>query len=129
MPLFDLFWSFLWFFLFVAWLMILFHVIGDVFRSRDLGGFAKAMWLLFILFLPGIGVLVYLIARGDDMAAHAVQDAHDRDVAFKAMVQDAAGSSTSAGTAAELAQLAELRDKGVLSPAEFDQGKAKILAG
>ena len=128
MPLLDLFWTFLWFFLFVAWLMILFQVIGDVFRSRDLGGFAKAMWLLFIVFLPGLGVLIYLIARGNDMTQHAISDAQERDAAMKAYVREAAGSG-SAGTASEIAQLAELRDKGVLTPEEFDQGTARILAG
>lgn len=69
MPLFDVFWSMLWFFLFVAWIWTVVGVLGDVFRSRDLGGFAKAVWVLFIIGIPWLGILTYVIARGDHMAA------------------------------------------------------------
>ena len=114
------------FFLWIAWIIVLFRTVIDVFRSHDLGGFAKAFWLLFIIVIPWLGVLVYLIARGDKMAAREVQDVKDRDAAFRSYVQDAAGSGKS--SAAELSQLADLRDRGVLSEDEFQSEKAKLLS-
>lgn len=65
MPLFDVFWSMLWFFLLVAWIWTVVVIIGDIFRSRDLGGFAKAAWVLFVVAIPWLGVLTYIVARGD----------------------------------------------------------------
>jgi hypothetical protein len=124
-PLLNVFFSMLWFFLFIVWLMILFHVISDIFRSRDMGGFAKAIWILFVIVAPFLGVLVYVLARGDNMTEHAVQDAQARDAAFRGYVQEAAGSS---GPADQIAQLAALRDSGHITDAEFEAGKAKILA-
>lgn len=124
-PLLNVFFSMLWFFLLVVWIMTLFHVVGDIFRSRDLGGFAKALWLLFVIVAPFLGVLVYVLARGDNMTRHAVQDAERRDAAFQGYVKQAAGTS---GPADQLAQLAALRDAGQLTPAEYEAGKAKILA-
>jgi Short C-terminal domain/Phospholipase_D-nuclease N-terminal len=124
-PLLDLFWSFLMVFLFVLWIWILFTVFVDIFRSPDLHGASKAIWFLFVLLIPLVGVLVYLIARGGKMHEHAVQAAQQQDDAFKQYVQQAAGSD---GTSADqLAKLAELRQQGVLTQEEFDQQKAKIL--
>ncbi|HTP15302.1 MAG TPA: SHOCT domain-containing protein [Streptosporangiaceae bacterium] len=126
-PLLDLFWTLLEFFLWVIWIWILIMVIIDIFRSHDLGGFAKALWFLFVLFIPLIGVLVYLIARGGSMHERAVRQAQHQDAEMRRYVQQAAAESP-ASTADQLAKLADLRDRGVISAAEFDREKAKILA-
>jgi type VI protein secretion system component VasK len=123
-PLLNIFWSMFIFFLWILWIWILIWIIIDIFRSHDLGGFAKALWFLFILFIPLIGVLVYLIARGGKMHEHAVQQAQQQDQEFRAYVQDAAGSQSSAD---QLAKLADLRDRGVISAEEFTREKAKVL--
>jgi len=125
-PLLEVFLTILWFFLFVVWLMLLFHVIADIFRSHDMGGWAKAAWLILIFVLPILGILIYLIARGDKMSQHAVEDAQAQEAAFRSYVQETAGSS--GGTSDQLALLASLRESGVITDAEFEQGKAKILA-
>jgi hypothetical protein len=122
----EIFWSMLWFFLFFIWIWILIVVFGDIIRSRDMGGWAKALWSIFIIFLPYLGVFVYLIARGGKMQEHAVQAAQAQDAQFRAYVQNAAGSSSS--PAEEVARLADLRDRGVISDAEFEQAKAKALS-
>ena len=124
-PLMGVFWSMLWFFLWIIWIMLLFRVIGDIFRSQDLGGFAKVLWLLLVIALPFFGVFVYMIARGHAMAQHDMNAAQARDEQFKAYVQQVAPSS---GSADELAKLAELHQSGVLTDAEFAQQKAKVLA-
>ena len=124
-PLLNIFWSMFVFFIWILWIWILIWIIIDIFRSHDLGGFAKAMWFLFIIFIPLIGVLVYLIARGGKMHEHAVQQAQQQDREFRAYVQDAAGSQSSAD---QLAKLADLRDRGVITPQEFEREKAKLLA-
>jgi hypothetical protein len=125
-PILGVFWSMVWFFLWFAWIMWLFRVFGDIFRSDDMGGFAKAMWSIFVVVLPFLGVLVYMIARGPKMAARDLRDAQARDDAFRSYVQEAAGSS--GGTADELAKLADLKAKGIISDAEFAQQKSKLLA-
>lgn len=125
-PILGLFWSMVWFFLWFAWIMWLFRVFGDIFRSHDMGGFAKAMWSIFVVVLPFLGVLVYMIARGDKMAEHAVRDAQAQEEAFRSYVQETSGSS--GGTADELAKLADLKSKGIISDAEFAQQKSKLLA-
>jgi len=125
MPLLNIFWSMLYFFLWVIWFWILITVFIDIFRSPDLGGFAKAMWFLFVLFIPLIGVLVYLIARGGKMHEHAARQAQQQDREFRAYVQEAAGSESSAD---QLAKLADLRDRGAISAEEFTREKAKVLS-
>jgi hypothetical protein len=124
-PLLSIFMTMLWFFLWIVWIMALFMVFGDIFRSHDMGGFAKALWLIFVICLPFLGVFVYLIARGDNMAKHGAERAAAQDQAMQAYVKQAAGS---AGPADQIAQLAALRDSGAITPAEFESGKAKILA-
>ena len=124
-PLLGAFWTIFEIFLWILWFWVLIYVFIDIFRSRDLSGVAKALWFLFVLFIPLIGVLVYLIARGDKMHEHAVQEAQQQDQAFRSYVQDAASS---ANTADQLAKLADLRDRGVITADEFDREKAKILA-
>ncbi len=123
-PLLNVFWTMLWFFLWVLWLYLLFWIIFDIFRSQDLSGWAKALWLIFIVVLPYVGVFVYLIARGGSMHERRARDVQAQDATFRTYVKDAA----SGGSADELAKLADLRDRGVISEAEFQQGKAKILA-
>ena len=126
-PLLNVFWSMLYFFLWIIWIWILIMVFIDIFRSRDLSGWGKALWFLFVLFIPLIGVLVYLIARGGKMQQHATRDAQQQDQQFRQYVQEAAASSP-ANTADQLSKLAELRDRGVISAEEFDREKAKVLA-
>jgi predicted PurR-regulated permease PerM len=124
-PALGVFWSIFYFFLWIIWIWILIWIFIDIFRSRDLSGWAKALWVLFVLFLPLLGVLVYLIVRGGSMHERTVQQARQQDQAARAYIREAAGPESSAD---QLAKLADLRDKGVITPAEFDREKAKILA-
>jgi hypothetical protein len=126
-PLLNIFWTMFEFFLWVIWIWILIWVFIDIFRSPDLSGWAKALWFVFVLFIPLIGVLVYLIARGDSMHERAAQQAQRQDEEARAYIQQAAASSP-ASTADQLAKLADLRDRGVISAEEFDREKAKVLA-
>jgi Short C-terminal domain len=118
-------WSMLWFFLWFIWLWILVMVLMDIFRSPDLSGWGKALWTIFVVILPYLGVFVYLIARGHKMHEHAAQAAQQQDAAFRQYVQQAAGSSSPAD---ELAKLADLKAKGVIDDAEYERLKAKALA-
>jgi ABC-type multidrug transport system fused ATPase/permease subunit len=124
-PILGAFWTIFIIFLWVIWFWILITIFIDLFRSHDLNGWAKALWFIFILLLPLIGVLVYLIARGGKMHEHAVRDAQAQEQQFRSYVQDAAGSGS---TADQLAKLADLRDRGVITAEEFDREKAKLLA-
>jgi hypothetical protein len=124
-PALGVFWSIFYFFLWIIWIWILITIFIDIFRSRDLSGWAKALWILFVLFLPMIGVLVYLIARGGKMHERAVRQARQQDQAARAYIREAAAPESSAD---QLAKLADLRDKGVITPEEFDRQKAKVLA-
>src|SRR5262252_1873435 len=108
-PLLGAYWTILEVFLWVLWIWVLIYVFIDIFRSRDLSGWAKALWFLFVLFIPLIGVLVYLIVRGDSMHERAVQDQRRQDADFRQYVQQAA-ASTPANTADQLKKLADLRD-------------------
>jgi ABC-type multidrug transport system fused ATPase/permease subunit len=121
----QVFWSMLWFFLFFIWIWLLITVFADIFRSHDIGGFAKAMWVIFVIVVPFLGVLVYLIARGHKMSEHAAAAAQAQNDAMRAYVQEAAGPTS---TAAELQKLAELHQQGVLSDDEFAAQKAKALS-
>jgi len=119
------FWTILMVFLWVIWFWILITVFIDLFRSHDLSGWAKALWFIFILFLPLIGVLVYLIARGGKMHEHAAKDAQVQEQQFRKYVQEAAGPES---TADQLTKLADLRDRGMSTADEFESQKGKILA-
>jgi signal transduction histidine kinase len=125
-PLLDIFLTMFWLFIWILWIFLLIRILMDIFRSDDLGGWGKAAWVIFIILIPFIGVLVYIIARGHSMQKRDVQSAQAADQAMRAYVQSAAGTSTSA--AEEINKLAELRDRGVLSPQEFEAQKAKLLA-
>ena len=126
-PLLNLFWTMFEFFLWVIWIWILIIVFIDIFRSSDLSGWGKALWFLFVLIIPLIGVLVYLIARGGSMHERAARQAQQQDEQARAYIQQAAASSP-ASSADQLAKLADLRDRNVITAAEFDREKAKILA-
>jgi hypothetical protein len=126
-PLLNLFWTMLIFFLWIAWFFLLFRVLADIFRSRDMGGFAKALWIIFVIFLPFLGVLVYVIARGNSMTQRDLESAQAREQEFQSYVRNVAASS-GGGAADELAKLADLKARGVISDAEFEAQKAKLLA-
>ena len=121
----QVFWSFLWFFLFFIWIWLLIMVFGDIFRSKDLSGWAKAIWTIFVIFLPYLGVFVYLIARGHKMSEHAAQAAQAQDAAMRQYVQEVAPAPSAAD---ELSKLAALKANGAITDAEYEQLKAKALA-
>jgi hypothetical protein len=124
-PILGILWSTLIIVLWILWFMILFRVIADVFRSHDLGGGGKTLWLLFVIFLPFLGVFVYIIARGNSMTQRSLEDAKVRQESFDDYVRTTAGSTSS--TADELAKFAALRDQGVLTEDEFAARKAQLL--
>lgn len=121
----QIFWSMLWFFLFFIWIWLLIVVFADIFRSHDLGGFAKFLWILFIIVLPFLGIFVYLIARGHKMSEHAAQDAKAQDAAMRQYVQSVASTPSAAD---ELQKAADLKAKGVIDDAEYERLKAKALS-
>ena len=126
-PILDFFLTMLYFFLFVIWIWLLIMVFMDIFRSHDMGGWSKALWAIFIIILPFLGVFVYLIARGGKMHERAAQEAAQQQKAFDQYVKEAAGTP-GASSADQLAKLADLKSQGVLTDAEFEAQKAKILA-
>jgi ABC-type multidrug transport system fused ATPase/permease subunit len=126
-PLADLFGTMLGLFVFFIWFWLLIVIFGDIFRSRDMGGGAKALWVIFVIVLPFLGIFVYLIARGGKMHERAEQAAQQQQKAFDDYVKQAAGSSGT-NSADQLAKLADLKSQGVLTDAEFEAQKAKILS-
>jgi len=125
-PILGAFMTMLWFFLWIIWIFLLIRIIFDIFRSDDLGGGGKALWLIFVILLPFLGVFVYVIARGSGMGKRDLARAQAQDAEFRQYVQSAAVSGRS--TADQLATLADLKDRGVISEDEFAAQKAKILA-
>lgn len=126
-PVLDAFLTMLYFFLFIIWIWLLIMVFMDVFRSHDMGGLAKALWVIFIIVLPFLGVFVYLIARGGKMHERAAAQAAEQQKAFDQYVKQAAGTPGES-SADQLHKLADLKSSGVLTDAEFEAQKAKILA-
>ena len=124
-PFFGVLWSMLVFFVWVAWFMLLFRIIGDIFRRRDIGGGGKTLWLIFTLFLPFLGVFVYLIANNDEMAKRDLERHQAAQAQFNDYVQQAAGSG---GAAAEIDKAKKLLDSGAINESEFAALKAKALA-
>jgi hypothetical protein len=123
----NIFWTMLWFFLFVAWIWLLISLVADIFRSRDLSGWAKALWTLLIIVTPLLGSLIYLIVRGAGMAERNADEQSRQEEAFRAYVRDAA-REPSPTVADELTKLAQLRDAGAITAEEFETQKAKLLA-
>lgn len=122
----QVFLSILWFTLFFIWVWLMIVVFADIFRSRDLSGWGKALWTIFIIVLPYLGVFVYLIARGHKMRDRAEQDAQAQDAAFRQYVKSAAADGHT--SADELARLGQLHAQGVLTDSEFESAKAKVLS-
>jgi ABC-type multidrug transport system fused ATPase/permease subunit len=122
-PILDIFWTMLEIFLFVIWIYLIFLIFLDIFRSHDMGGLAKALWVIALIIFPFLGAFIYLIARGGKMHERAAQAAQAQQKAFDSYVQEAAGSSP----ADQLHKLADLKEKGVLTEDEFNAQKAKIL--
>ncbi|MGC9669141.1 SHOCT domain-containing protein [Planosporangium sp. 12N6] len=123
-PLLDAFLTMLWFFLWVLWIFLVVSILVDVFRSPDLGGWAKAGWTVFVIALPLVGVLSYLIARGGKMHERQVRAAQLQEQKARTYIREAAGG----GTAGELKTLTELKERGVINQSEYEREKAKILA-
>ena len=123
MPLFDLFWSMLWFFMFFIWIWLLISIFGDIFRS-EISGWGKAGWTIFVIVLPFLGVLVYLIANGSDMQERSIRRASNAEQAQREYIQSVSGSGSSAD---ELSKFADLRDSGAITEQEFQAQKAKLL--
>jgi hypothetical protein len=122
-PLFDLFWSILLVFLWVAWIWVVISVVGDIFRS-DSSGVSKALWMLFVILVPWLGVLMYIIANGDAMTQRNMEAARRNEEAAQAYIRQAAGPTSAAD---ELEKLSGLKERGVISDAEFAAQKAKLL--
>lgn len=124
-PLLGIFWTMIWIYVLIAWFMVLFGVIADIFRDHEMRGISKAVWLLLVVLIPLLGVLMYLLVHGDEMAQRKVAAAQAQDDAVRSYIKDAAGGPTHAD---QISQLAALRDQGAITEAEFAAGKAKILA-
>ena len=124
MPLLNIFWSIFMFFLFIAWIWVLIGIVSDVFRSDDLSGIAKALWVLGIIVVPWLGVLTYIVLRGEGMAERNAKAAAEVENMRRAYIHDATGSSI----AEEISKLAELKEKGVITDAELQAQKAKLLS-
>jgi Short C-terminal domain/Phospholipase_D-nuclease N-terminal len=122
-PFMDVLWSMIIFFFWVIWIWIVVTVLLDVFRRNDIGGWAKAAWVVFVVILPWLGVLIYLIAQHDGMRERRVQEGQAQKQAFDEYVRDAAG-----GSAAEIAQAKQLLDSGTITQDEFEAIKAKALS-
>jgi hypothetical protein len=117
----------LYFFLFFIWIWLLISVFADIFRSPELSGWGKALWSIFVIVMPFLGVFVYLIARGSRMHEHAAREAQAQDEAMRAYIRETVATPTSDGGPAEqVAHLVDLRNHGVIDEGEFERLKAKI---
>ena len=122
----DLILSMFWFMLLLLWISLVFSIFGDIFRDHELSGGAKALWTVFLIFIPWVGALTYLVVRGKSMNERSMRAARERDEQMREYVKDAAGTTTS--TADELRKLGQLRSDGVITPTDYEQAKAKVLA-
>ena len=118
----QVFFSMLWFALFFLWIWTVILVFSDIFRSRDLGGWSKALWTLFVLLLPYLGVFMYLIVRGHKIGEHRLRDVEQQEAAMHSYIRSVAATPTS-----DLGKLAELRDSGVIDDAEFEAMKQRVV--
>jgi hypothetical protein len=123
-PLLDIFWTMFEVFLFIVYIWILIAIFSDIFRSEDMGGGAKMLWVLFVFIIPVVGVLAYLLVRGGSMHERAAKQAQRQQEAFNSYVSGTAGSSPTD----QLAKLADLKERGAINDAEFEAQKAKVLA-
>jgi hypothetical protein len=123
-PFLDVFWSMIIFFFWVIWIWIVVTVLIDIFRRNDIGGFAKAMWVVFVVILPWLGVLIYLIAQHDGMRERSIKQAQQQKEQFDSYVREAAAG----GSADEISKAKQLLDSGAITQAEFEALKAKALA-
>jgi predicted PurR-regulated permease PerM len=125
----DIFWSILWFFFLFIWIVVLFHILTDLFRDHTMSGGMKTLWVLFLVFLPFLAVLVYVISRGQGMAERAAARQQQAQAQFDGYVRSVAASGDSTATPADqIAQAKQLLDAGTIDQAEFDRLKAKALA-
>ncbi|MFI0354966.1 SHOCT domain-containing protein [Actinomadura sp. 9N407] len=124
-PLLNVFWTMMWFFLWVLWLMLLFRVIADVFRDDSSSGWAKAGWTILVIVIPFIGVLAYLIVRGDEMGRREIAR---HEAAYRYYGGSNGGPAKGTGHAEQLSRLAELKSHGDLTVEEYELAKAKVLA-
>lgn len=122
----DFFWLLVWTFFFVAYLMMLFQIFGDLFRDHELSGWVKALWVIFLIVFPFLGALVYLIARGKGMAQRQAGDMRRMQEQTDARIREVAGTGSSATD--QIASAKALLDSGAITAAEFDQLKSKALS-
>ncbi|MEV6330020.1 SHOCT domain-containing protein [Streptomyces sp. NPDC051909] len=131
-PLLNVFWTMLWFFLWIMWLFLLFKIFTDIFRDHEMNGWGKAGWIIFCILLPFLGVLVYVIARGKGMTQRDVKQAKESEAAFQDYIRKTAGTAPAGGgggsSADELSRLSDLKDKGAITEEEFQRAKAKVLS-
>ena len=123
--LWDVFLSMFWFMLLVCWIWMMIAIFSDIFRDRELSGGKKAMWTFFLIIVPWLGALVYLIARGGSMNERNLEAAKANEAQVRAYVRETAGTSSAAD---EIGKLAQLRENGTLTAEEYEQAKAKVLA-
>ncbi|WP_406002689.1 SHOCT domain-containing protein [Streptomyces sp. NBC_00829] len=126
-PVLGAFWTVMWIFLWIMWLMLLFRIIADVIRDHDMNGWAKACWLLFVIVIPFLGVLIYVIVHGRDMGTREMRRAQEQQQAFDSYVRDTAATGGESSDADALAKLSDLKAKGELTEEEFQRAKEKIL--
>jgi hypothetical protein len=119
----EVFLSMLWFTLFFLWIWLVITVFADIFRSHDLSGWAKALWSLFVIFLPYLGVFIYLIARGHKIGEHQVEDVQRTDAAMQTYIR-----SVAATPADDLTQLSDLHDRGIIDDAEYEAMRRRLVA-
>jgi hypothetical protein len=125
----DIFWSILWFYFLFLWIMVMFHILGDLFRDHTLSAVTKTLWVLFLVFLPFLAALVYLLTRGKGMAERAAARQQQAQEQFDGYVRSVATTGDAAAPPAEqIARAKELLDAGTIDQAEFDRLKAKALA-
>ncbi len=123
-PLLDIFWTMVEIFLFIVYIWVLIAIFSDIFRSRDLGGVSKMLWVLFVFIIPLFGILAYLLFRGGSMHERAAEQAQQQQEAYNSYISQAAGTSSTD----QLAKLADLKERGVITDAEFETQKAKVLS-
>ena len=125
-PLLNIIFTTIMLFLWIAWILLLVRVFADIFTSHDIGGFTKALWAIFVLLAPFLGVFVYLLVRGRSMVDRNIQSSREAQVAMDNYIRQTAGVSTTSA-ADELAKLADLRDRGLIDDTEFAAQKSKLL--